>query len=408
MEQRNQYIATLGGWGDDIYPKLSWFRQEKVSAAHIMVVGCGALGNEVLKNLVLFGVEHLVLVDFDRVEASNLSRSILYTHEDAARQRLKVEAAAERLRQINPKVHVIPICGDIAYDVGLGLLRRMDVVVGCVDSRWARYCINRLCMRANVPWVDGGIDGLEGTVRVFIPGQNCYACNLGTEGLRELARRMPCSGIIRKNENAGRAPTTPVIASIIGAVQVQEALKLIHREQLEQGELTSLCGKVFYYEGQHLTSRTANFAAYDDDCPVHECWEPVVASPLTTHSTVAETLTWLNSQFTTHHSQFTIPNDCFVDYVEDRQTGCQTEMMCAGHYVTERIGQNETLRGKSDNDYYQHEYTELDSQFPYPHLTLKQIGIPAWDVLHVKTEHGDYYVEMEDERWDSALLHPKV
>ena len=408
MDKQERHNETLGDWGDDIYTKLSWFRQGRVSAANVMVVGCGALGNEVLKNLVLFGAEHLVLVDFDEVEASNLSRSILYTRADAAAHRPKVEAATERLRQINPNVKVIPICGDITYDVGLGLLRRMDVVVGCVDSRWARYCLNRLCMRAGVPWVDGGIDGLEGTVRVFVPGKNCYACNLGTEGLKELARRMPCSGIIRKNESAGRAPTTPVIASIIGAVQVQEALKLLHREQVENGELTSLCGKVFYYEGQHLTTQTAGFAAFDDECPVHECWEPVVVSPLTTHSTVAETLSWLNSQFTTHDSQFTIPNDCFVDYVEDRQTGRQTEMMCAGRWVAERVGQDETLCGKSDNDYYQHEYTVLDRQFPYPHLTLKQIGISAWDVLQVRTEHGDYYVEMEDERRDAILLHQEV
>ena len=134
----------------------------------------------------------------------------------------------------------------------------------------------------------------------------------------------------------------------------------------------------------------------------------MVASPLTTHSTVSETLSWLNSKFTTHDSRFTISNDCFVDYVEDRQTGCQTEMMCAGRWVAERVGQDETLCGKSDNDYYQHEYTVIDRQFPYPLLTLKQIGIPAWDVLHVRTEYGDYYVEMGDERRESALLHQKV
>lgn len=125
--------------------------------------------------------------------------------------------------------------GDIAYDVGLGWIRRTDVVIGCVDSRWARYCINRLCMRAGVPWVDGGISQLEGTVRVFAPGENCYACSLGPEGLDDLKRRMPCSGIIRQQEAAGHAPTTPVIASIVGAVQVQEALKIVHRQEMEDG-----------------------------------------------------------------------------------------------------------------------------------------------------------------------------
>ena len=407
MEQRNQHIETLNGLGNDIYPKLSWFRQEKVSSANIMVVGCGALGNEVLKNLVLFGVEHLVLVDFDRVEESNLSRSILYTHEDAVQQRLKVEAAAERLRQINSKVQVLPVCSDIAYEVGLGLLRRMDVVIGCVDSRWARYCINRLCMRAGVPWVDGGIDGLEGTVRVFVPGTNCYACNLGTEGLKELARRMPCSGIIRKNETAGRVPTTPVIASVIGAVQVQEALKLIHSEQVEQGELSSLCGKVFYYEGQHLTSHIANFEAYDDDCPVHEQWKGIMQSSLHTNITVGDTIGILENELHTKELSLLLTNDSFVDYVEDRISGKQTEMMCAAHCVAERIENDKNLCKKSNNDYYQHEFSVIDRRFPYPNFTLGQIGIPAWDVLHVRTEHSDLYVEMKDEMQYEVLLESK-
>ena len=384
--RKEQHIETLSDWGHDIYPKLSWFHQKCVSDAHIMVVGCGALGNEVLKNLVLFGVQHLVLVDFDQIEISNLSRSIFFSQADALHHRYKVDAAAERLREINPQVEVLPICGDIAYDVGLGLLRQIDVVIGCVDNRWARYCINRLCMRAGIPWVDGGIDGLEGTVRVFAPAQNCYACNLGPEGMKELAHRMPCSGIVRKNEAAGRAPTTPVIASIIGAVQVQEAMKLIHQEQLEQGELTSLCGKMFYYEGQHLTTKLIDFKAYDDDCPVHECWEPIINSPLTTQSTVAEALEYLNAQL--------LLNDCFVDYIEDRQTGQQYSMMCAGHCVAERIENDEQLSKKRDADYYQHEFWSIDKQFRYSSLTLKQLGIPDWDVLHVSTEHGDSYVEL--------------
>ena len=195
----------------------------------------GALGNEVLKNLTLFGVGHLTVVDFDTVEPSNLTRSVLFRRADADAGREKVAVVAERIREINPTVSVLPLLGDICHDVGLGLLRRMDVVVGCVDNRWARYCLNRLCMRAGVPWVDGGIDGLEGTARVFIPGKNCYACNLGPEALKELSYRLSCSSVIRRNEAAGRVPTTPVIASIIGAVEAQEAVKLLHPAELADG-----------------------------------------------------------------------------------------------------------------------------------------------------------------------------
>ena len=170
------------------------FNQSKIADSHLMVVGCGALGNEVLKNLVLMGAEHLTVVDFDRVEIGNLSRSILFTREDAEAGRYKVDVVASRLRQMNSRLDIQTIQGDIAYDVGLGLIRQMDVVIGCVDNRWARYCINRHCMRCGISWVDGAIDMLEGTVRVFEPGRNCYACNLGPKGLGDLARRMPCAG----------------------------------------------------------------------------------------------------------------------------------------------------------------------------------------------------------------------
>jgi adenylyltransferase/sulfurtransferase len=359
-----------------------------------MVVGCGALGNEVLKNLVLLGVEHIVAVDFDIVEVGNLSRSVLFSKEDADARRLKVEVIAERLKAMNPAVEVKTICGDIAYDVGLGLLRQMDVVIGCVDSRWARYCINRLCMRAGIPWVDGGIEELEGTARVFIPGKNCYACNLGSEGLKDLARRMPCSGIIRRQEQAGHAPTTSVVASVIGAVEAQEALKLVHREALEQGELTSLCGKMFYYDGQHLTTKVLDFQAYDDNCVMHDQWMPIRSSELSGGQTVAETLSAIRQQFDAQQASVCLENDCFVDYVVERSNDRKTQVMCPGRAVEQFVERDQVLCGIPLSGMYQHEYREIDESFPYQTCTLSQLGVPAHDVLHVLADGQDYYLEM--------------
>ena len=381
---------------EEVFTQLSWFRSERVAQARVMVVGCGALGNEVLKNPVLFGVQHLVVVDFDRVESSNLSRSVLFTREDAQTHTRKIDVVKASIERINPSAEVVTLFGDIAYEVGLGWFRGVDVVIGCVDNRWARYCINRLCMRAGKPWVDGGIDGLEGTVRVLIPGENCYACNLGPEGLKDLKRRMPCSGIIRRNEAAGRAATTPVIASVIGAVQVQEALKLIHREQLESGELTGLCGRMFCYEGQHLTTRTVAFKAYDDDCPVHERWEPVLDSSLTIKHTVGQCLDELRRMTGEAHPEVVL-NDCFVDYVESRRTGEQVSVMCPGREVERRIEQDSPLKGSLLGELYQREYRKLDETFPYSEMSLEQVGIPARDVLWVHTSDKDYYIALNGE-----------
>jgi len=370
------------------------FEQQRVSAAHIMVVGCGALGNEVLKNLVLLGVEHIVAIDFDKVEIGNLSRSVLFSRSDADAHRMKVEVIAERLKAMNPAVEVKTICGDVAYDVGLGLIQRMDVVIGCVDSRWARYCINRLCMRAGVPWVDGAIEELEGTARVFVPGQNCYACNLGPEGLKDLARRMPCSGIIRRHEEVGSVPTTSIMASIIGAVQVQEALKLVDKKTLEY-EWTSLCGKMFYYEGQHLTTKLLDFQAYDDDCAVHDRWAPVRQSEMTADTSVADALMMICRLLVVQQALICLENDCFVDYVEERKNDRRTMVMCPGRAVESFIEKDEMLRGIPNSGLYQHEFWEIGDSFPYQGLTLAQLGIPTNDVLHVVADEKDYYLEID-------------
>lgn len=367
------------------------FRQDRVSEAHIMVVGCGALGNEVLKNLVLMGVRHIVVVDFDLVEEDNLTRSVLFTIDDARQKRQKAVVAAERLQAMNEEIEVTAICGDIAYDVGLGLVRRMDVIIGCVDSRWARYCINRLCMRAGRPWVDGAIDGLEGTARVFVPGKNCYACNLGPEGLRDLRHRMPCSGIIRRTMASGKVPTTSIVASVIGAVQVQEALKLLHPDMLDDGRLTSLCGKMFYYEGEHLTSRLADFRAYDDDCVEHDRWEPVLESPLTTDSTVKEVLNWIAEP----EGAFSLGDDCFVDDVVLRSDNTRVSVMKPGREVAAMVENHPLLMGIPYSGLYQHEWRDIDASFPYQDLTLHELGIPNEGVLHLFSPEKDYYIELK-------------
>lgn len=372
----------------------NYFEQQRVSAAHVMVVGCGALGNEVLKNLILLGVGHIVAIDFDKVEIGNLSRSVLFSKSDADAHRMKVDVIAERLKAMNPAVEVKTICGDVAYDVGLGVIQRMDVVIGCVDSRWARYCINRLCMRAGIPWVDGAIEELEGTARVFVPGQNCYACNLGPEGLKDLARRMSCSGIIRRHEEVGSVPTTSIMASIIGAVQVQEAMKLVDKKTFEN-EWTSLCGKMFYYEGQHLTTKLLDFQAYDDDCAVHDRWTPVRQSELTADTTVADALMMICRLLVVQQVLICLENDCFVDYVEERKNDRRTMVMCPGRAVESFIEKDEMLRGIPNSGLYQHEFREIDDHFPYQELTLAQLGIPTNDVLHVIADDKDYYVEID-------------
>jgi len=223
---------------EDRYARLSlipWWNQEKLKNSKVMVIGAGALGNEVLKNLSLLGVGKIFIIDFDQIVNADLTRSILYRKEDNGKK--KVEVATKRIQDINPDIKVQPLAGNILWDVGLGLFRRVDVVIGCVDNREARLAINQACWRVNTPWIDGGIDVLNGVVSIFFPPESaCYECTLTDLDYNILGVRYSCPLLRYDDLLEGKTPTTSTIASIIAGIQAQEAVKLIHSLEIPKGK----------------------------------------------------------------------------------------------------------------------------------------------------------------------------
>ncbi|NIS81791.1 MAG: GntR family transcriptional regulator [Anaerolineales bacterium] len=239
---------------------ISWWEREKVQAAKMMIVGAGALGNEVAKNLALMGVGQLFILDFDVIEAANLSRSVLFRERDNGRP--KAEIAAARLRELNPDVHIQYFNGDVRTQVGLGVFRRMDAIIGCLDNREARLAVNRFSYWLNKPWVDGAIQELLGLVRVFVPGEGaCFECTLTEQARREISMRYSCPLLARANILLGKVPTTPTIASVVGGMQAQEALKLIHGLSVEPGKVVHVNGMT---NQMHTTSYVRR-----EDCESH-------------------------------------------------------------------------------------------------------------------------------------------
>jgi molybdopterin/thiamine biosynthesis adenylyltransferase/DNA-binding transcriptional regulator YhcF (GntR family) len=262
---------------------ISWWEREKVANAKVMVVGAGALGNEVIKNLTLMGIGNIYIVDFDNVEYANLSRSILFREKDSGKE--KAQLAAARAKEVNPDVNVQYLHGDVTTDIGLGVFRRMDVIIGCLDNREARLAVNRFAYWVNKPWVDGAIQELLGLVRVFVPGDGaCFECTLTEQARRDLALRYSCPLLARQNILLGKVPTTPTIASIIGAMQSQEALKLIHDMPVEPGHVLHFNG---FTNFMHSTAYLP-----DADCESHWIYGEINELPLRAESsTLRELLT---------------------------------------------------------------------------------------------------------------------
>jgi adenylyltransferase/sulfurtransferase len=255
---------------------ISWWEREKVEDAKVMVVGAGALGNEVIKNLTLMGVGSIFIVDFDTIEMANLSRSVLFRESDSGRE--KAEIAAARAKELNPNVHVQYFHGDITTELGLGIFRRMDVIVGCLDNREARLAVNRFAYWINKPWVDGAIQEFLGLARVFVPGDGaCFECTLTEQARRDLSIRYSCPLLARENVLLGKVPTTPTIASIIAGIQSQEALKLIHNKPIEPG-------KVIHFNGMTNEVHTTAYTAVED-CESHWTYGDITELPLRADTT---------------------------------------------------------------------------------------------------------------------------
>ena len=213
----------------DRFKLIGWWDQQKLAAAKVLVIGAGALGNEIIKNLAMLGIGSVLVADKDRIEHSNLSRSILYRAADAGKQKAVVAAAAAR--EIYPQMRSHYFDGDVVHGLGAGVFRWADVVLGGLDNREARLAINRQCWRVGRPWIDGAIEQIQGCARVFVPADDaapCYECTMSDRDWKLLQSRRSCNLLTQAEMEGGKTPTTPTISSIIAGVQCQEAVKLLH------------------------------------------------------------------------------------------------------------------------------------------------------------------------------------
>lgn len=225
---------------------ITWWDQQRVRDARILVIGAGALGNEIAKLLALIGSGWTLIYDPDRIERSNLSRSVLFRESDEGGH--KAAVVVGRMSELNPDVRGHAINENVLARAGLGVFLWADVVIGAVDNREARVFINAACARTHRTWVDGAIEGLSGIVRAFTPHAGaCYECTMNATDRKLLAERRSCALLARDAVRRGHVPTSAVAASIIGAMEVQEAIKVVHGQPALIGEgmhLDGLFGEV--------------------------------------------------------------------------------------------------------------------------------------------------------------------
>lgn len=349
---------------------ISWWEREKVQNAKVLVVGAGALGNEVIKNLALMGVGYIFIIDFDKIEAANLSRSVLFRESD--NNRSKAEVVAARAKSINPNVHIQYLNTDVTTGLGLGIIRRMDAIIGCLDNREARLAVNRFCYWMNKPWVDGAIQELLGLMRVFKPGEGaCYECTLTEAALRDLSLRYSCQLLARQNVLLGKVPTTPTIASIIGGMQSQEALKLIHDMPIEPGKVTHFNGLT---NVMHTTAYVPR-----EECESHWTYGEVTELPARAERTTLQDLLRIARSDLGEHAIIELDQE-LVTSLECPKCHSMEQVLKPMSEVTFEAGHCPTC-GILRDAQFTHVITGEEN---FLHRTLSSVGVPALHILRAQ------------------------
>lgn len=241
--QRERYLRHI------ILPEINVEGQEKLLAAKVLLVGAGGLGSPVALYLAAAGVGTLGIVDFDRVDESNLQRQIL--HGTSMVGRSKLESAQQRLKDLNPDVRVVLHETRLNSANALDIIRDYDLVVDGCDNFPTRYLTNDACVMLGKPNVYGALYRFEGQASVFhsAAGGPCYRC---------LFPEPPPPGAVPSCAEAG---VLGVLPGIIGTIQATEAIKLI------LGIGKPLIGRLLLYDALQMEFRQIALKR-DPRCPV--------------------------------------------------------------------------------------------------------------------------------------------
>ena len=231
-----------------ILPEIGTVGQRKLKAAKVLMIGTGGLGSPLGLYLAAAGIGTLGLVDFDVVDESNLHRQVLFGRTSVGKP--KVMAAADRLRDVNPHIKIIPHETRLDSSNALELFKDYDLIVDGTDNFPTRYLVNDACVLLGKPNVYGSIFRFEGQVSVFWGAKGpCYRC---------LFPEPPPPGLVPSCAEGG---VLGVLPGIIGSLQANEVIKLV------AGAGEPLIGRLVMFDALKLRFRELNLRK-NPDCPI--------------------------------------------------------------------------------------------------------------------------------------------
>ena len=242
VEERLRYSRHL------TLPTVGLDGQRRLKAARVLIVGAGGLGAPTALYLAAAGVGTIGLVDNDVVDVTNLQRQLLYGTRDVGRA--KLDAARDRLHDLNPHVLVETHAEWLSSVNALGLIARYDIVIDGTDNFATRYLVNDACVLLGKPNVHGSVFQFDGQASLFATQDGpCYRC---------LYPEPPPPGMV---PNCAEGGVFGVLPGLIGTIQATETLKLI----LGIGE--TLAGRLLMIDALSMQFRAVNVQR-DPNCPM--------------------------------------------------------------------------------------------------------------------------------------------
>ncbi len=196
--------------------------QAKLGKSRILIAGAGAIGNEAAKNLTMLGIRKFTIVDYDKVEISNLSRMIFFDKSDAGKPKSKV--LAKKLHNKYAHLEITAIQGKLE-NLPLEVYLDSNLIVSGLDNFASRFFLTSISRRYLIPLVDGGITGYQCRVQSYVPPNDpCFICPITREQYGNLVGlRNPCDAPIEE----AKTPSLPTTISLVSSIQTQEAAKIL-------------------------------------------------------------------------------------------------------------------------------------------------------------------------------------
>ena len=374
---------------------------------------------------------NVLVCDLDAIEIHNLTRSVLFRSVD--RGRMKADVAAERMRDINPDLNVIPFPRNIA-ELGLGFYRRAELIFATFDAMFPRYVMNEACMLLRRPWVDGGmsiLDHRRGAATVYDPRQEnaaCYTCKddpaVVSEHLNGLRGQLGCNAYEQRLDEMDAVPTTPMMASMIGAMQVSAAMDLLFDDGSDDTSSPWL-SKTFEVSLSQLRARAVRKKRFRN-CYYHDgmAIEPIddqvveVDEWRSDRTTAADVLARGREEFGTENVSVLLPE---IYVTRGACDTCGSDWEVFAPRSSFRIMQS-TRRCATCGEGVFEERPEwpitrdVDDDFPWLHQPMESVGFRPLDVLTVLAydefgeERGRRYYEItgDAERFGLHMSVPGV